>query len=399
MVGGGPVGSALALLLEREGHQVLLVDAGRSREKVCGEGLLPAGWEVMVELGLDSALSKRAPIEHLTYRHYLGGKLQSMQAPLHQAAFGVERAELFDAFTGALERSQVELWRGGRFRSLAWSGRAPVATIEAPNGETKVVCPKMMVGADGLHSSVRRQAGLQSTEPRRYRRWGTRVYFRSPQRRGGVEVTLGEGLESYLTPLGGELHGLAFLWSPERLGRPLPGQGDQWERLLACFPDSFRETLPGREAFFGQNRALGPLQQRVTSVLHPGGRLALLGDASGYLDALTGEGLCLGLQQARILARLFGQGQLEKYPSLYWRLKARHTLVVNALLWLLQRPSLRDRVFQALHHSPRLFESVIGVAVGGESPLRLIHSGLFEFARGLMLPVPRAAPTADRPYA
>lgn len=392
VVGGGPVGSALSLMLDRAGLQVLLVDAGGSKEKICGEGILPAGWEVVEELGLVPELPQRAPLKHLIYRHFLGPEMLTMQAPLRKPAFGVERAHLCAAFARALEQSEVRVWRNSRFRSLQWEGAAPVVTLEDPDGRAVVVRPQLLIGADGLHSRVRREAQLQSTRERAFHRWGTRVYFHTPQRFEGVEVTLGEGFESYLTPLGGDLHGLAFLWSPHRLGRPLPGEGAQWERLWARFPSSFRNRFPKADQFFGPNRAIGPLQQQVVSVLHPSGRVALVGDASGYLDALTGEGLCLGFQQARILASLVCQNNLARYPASYRQLKLRHLIVVNGLLHLLKRPWLRDRIFQALHLSPPVFEAVIGVAVEGRSPWNLINSGLPRFFRGLTLPVPRSVP-------
>ena len=92
-------------------------------------------------------------------------------------------------------------------------------------------------------------------------------------------------------------------------------------------------------------------------------RQALVGDAAGYLDALTGEGLCLGLRQAKSLAQAILAKNPKSYPSQHRAIKARHHFVVNSLLWLLHQPQLRQRVFQALAISPRLFQSVIQFAV------------------------------------
>lgn len=385
------MGSALALLLHRAGRRVLLVDADGSKDKTCGEGLLPGGWQVLETLGLAETIEVKAAISTLCYRHFnRAGELQSMQAPLTRPAFGVARAHLCQAFARALENEGVEVWRGARFRELAWTPQSLKLSIDHPQRGRVELQPRVLVGADGLHSRVRRQAQLESPARPRYHRWGSRVYFHSQEQRQGVEVTLGDGLESYLTPLGGSLHGLAFLWSPQELGRPLPGEGPLWSRLLDRFPPQFLEQLPPKEQFFGSNTALGPLQQLVSSPLHTSQKIVLVGDASGYLDALTGEGMCLGLQQAQVLAKLMLAGRVDRYPLAYWRLKLRHRLVVHGLLWLLSQPRLRERVFSALQNSPQMFAAVIGVAVESRPPWELLNRGLLPFLRPLVLPHARA---------
>ena len=66
IVGGGPIGSALALRLS-EVHRVVLIDAGAAPQKICGEGLLPAAWEVLSELGLEHRITRRSPIRGISY--------------------------------------------------------------------------------------------------------------------------------------------------------------------------------------------------------------------------------------------------------------------------------------------------------------------------------------------
>jgi len=364
IVGGGPVGSALALYLNRYGVPVVLIDAGASQRKICGEGILPVGWEVIEDLGLESRLPQRASIEALLYTMEDQGGLRTMKASLSRRGFGVARDHLFTAFRSALESSGVELLANSRLRDFEQNRAHVTARVEAPGGGLKSVPCRLLVGADGLQSLVRRKAGLQSPVSRRYMRWGARCYFRASERRQAVEVTLGRGVESYLTPLGEGLYGLAFLWSPQELGRPLPGSGSLYERLLAFFSPAMIERLPqGRGELMGDGRAIGPLQQLVVSPLHPSGRVALVGDAAGYFDALTGEGLCLGLRQARVLASCIAQGTIWDYPDHHRSIKRRHQLVVGGLLWLIHQPALRDRVFLALAQSPRQFQAVIRFAV------------------------------------
>lgn len=365
VVGGGPAGSAVALELHRRGHDVLLVDAGASAGKICGEGILPLGWTVLEHLGVAQRIHQQAPIEELVYQmpHPSGNGLSRLKARLTLPSRGVCREELTRAMAESVAESGLSAWRQTRFRQLRRDSDGVRVGLEGRH-EGEVRC-RLLIGADGLHSRVREQAGLGSPRPRRFSRWGARMYFRESSSRRGVTVTLGEGLETYLTPLGGGLHGLAFLWSPELLGRPPEGQGALWKRLLDRFPQSYRDTLPPDDAFFGPDRAIGPLQQLVTSPLHASGKIALLGDAGGYLDALTGEGLCLGLAQAMSLAELYHERRLSHYPARYRALKLRHSLVVHALLRVLERPRLKRAVFSSLGRCPQLFEKLLRAVVEG----------------------------------
>lgn len=365
VVGGGPVGSAVALKLSRGGRKVLLLDAGGSRDKVCGEGLLPAAWRVLTDLDVTPFLTQRAAIEGIRYGMPVPGDgVRTVSAALSLPAYGVQRPRLVDGLGKALEDSQVEVWAGARLRDFSVCQQGVELKVTAPGDTKETLKCDTLIGADGLHSLVRRKAGLQSEKSRTYARWGARCYFRSSQERHQVEVTLGNGLESYLTPLGGGLYGLAFLWSPERLGRPLPGEGRVWERLLELMGPEMRHSLPTMVGDFeGDDKAIGPLQQPVSSPLHPSGRVALVGDAAGYLDALTGEGLCLGLRQAESLADCILTGRISDYPKEHRAIKFRHNLTVSGLLWLVHQPKLRERVFSALIAAPGQFSALLRFAV------------------------------------
>ena len=387
IVGGGPIGSALALRLSRE-HRVVLVDAGAAPQKICGEGLLPAAWEVLSELGLDQRLTRRSPIRGISYGLFNSeGELKTVTGSLLKPAYGVQREHLMEAFQSGLDDSNVEVRKETRLRDFSWTGRGVTLDLESKDKSRQQLDCDLLIGADGLHSSVRRKADLQSTRPRRYARWGARCYFRSEEVRERVCVTLGAGLESYLTPLGGKLFGLAFLWSPNSLGRPLPGTGEVWRRLFALMGPRFSEVLPEPSGdFWGDDRAIGPLQQPVISPLHPSGRVALVGDAAGYLDALTGEGLCLGLRQARSLSNCILEGRLSDYPNEHRALKRRHQWTVSGLLWLIHQPKLRERVFRALHRTPEQFSAVLRFAVEEAGWSTLLSRHLLRFLRELLSP-------------
>jgi 2-polyprenyl-6-methoxyphenol hydroxylase-like FAD-dependent oxidoreductase len=384
VIGGGPVGMAAALQLHRAGREVLVIDAGGAPDKVCGEGLLPPGWLALEALGVAPLLEEKGAISELVYAKACPqtGRIRRIVAPIERPSFGVKREVLCRAFDRAAQESGLQIWRPARFRSLSVQPSSVRVEVDRDGSRLTLSC-RYLIGADGLHSSVRRLAGLGSRKTRTYSRWGTRVYLRD-QRRSGVTVTLGDGVESYMTPLGGDLFGLSFIWAPAVLGRPVPGSGPSWQRLIACFPPAFRESLPDYENFFGADQAIGPLQQLVDHPLHPGGRVALVGDAAGYLDALTGEGLCLGMQQASALANLLSQNRLALYPAAHRSIKRRHTVVISLLLSLFARPALKERIFASLLGAPGVFRALVRMAVEHDPWYRILTPDLLVFLRGML---------------
>ena len=387
VVGGGPVGSALALSLHRLGKSVLLVDQGKARDKVCGEGLLPSGWSVLSRLGVVDEIQHRSPIRGL--RYFMADSCGSeqplqMTADLSLPAFGVSRRSLMDAFSAVLAREQVPVQVSTTVRDFRV--QSGLVQMVMDSGQTKQrIQTELLIGADGLHSQVRRIAKLDRPAKRRHSRWGCRVHFRAnrdiTQR---VWVTLGRGIESYLTPLGDRNYGLAFLWSPTTLGQRLPGQGPLWSRLMSRMPPFPFQLEEVAQEFLDGEKAIGPLHQPVVSPLHPNCKIALIGDASGYLDALTGEGLCLGLRQVELLSSLIAKGRLRDYPRAHRDLKKRHVFVVNGLLWLLSQPELRHRVFRALAECPSVFQSVISFAVEEAPPSVFLDRELPHFLLRLL---------------
>ena len=155
VVGGGPVGSVLTLLLSRRGIPVYLIDAGASFSKICGEGLLPAGWGILEDLGVARELVERSPIQGLKYRLQSGGDWQEMFAALQGRAFGVERAHLLGVLRKAVAReSHVTVFENTRFRDFSFTPDGVEVTLG--EGGREVLSGSLLVGADGLHSTCSR---------------------------------------------------------------------------------------------------------------------------------------------------------------------------------------------------------------------------------------------------
>jgi flavin-dependent dehydrogenase len=148
---------------------------------------------------------------------------------------------------------------------------------------------RYLVAADGLHSTIRRL--LERSSPRRPAapRYGLRRHYRIAPWTDLVEVYLTAKAEAYVTPVSADVVGTALLL-------PRPG-GNDFEARLSAFP-ALSRRLSGA-ACASDVRGAGPMRQDVRRRVH--GRVLLVGDASGYLDALTGEGLGVGLAQAEAL--------------------------------------------------------------------------------------------------
>jgi flavin-dependent dehydrogenase len=101
----------------------------------------------------------------------------------------------------------------------------------------------------------------------------------------------------------------------------------------------------------------------------------LVGDASGSVDAITGDGLNLGFRQALVLAAAMQTGDLDAYQQAHRRLARRPTLMGRLLLLLDAQPRLRHRAMRALAAHPDLFARLLAVHVGATSPRHLAETG------------------------
>jgi len=245
--------------------------------------------------------------------------------------------------------------------------RDRVLHAEAVSRRTgRVACTgRLLVAADGLRSPIRRRLGLE-LEARGPSRFGLTRHFRCIPWSDWVEVYWHERAEVYVTPLGPEEVGVAVL---------MHGRIASHDAALALFP-ALLARLGASEP--GRVRGAGPFEQRVHGVLAPG--VALVGDAAGYLDALTGEGLALGFRSALALVDSFASGELWRYPRQYARITRAYYATTWLMLALSRRPRLRRAVVRHLSRSPNLFSALLGLAVDSGAPLGAVVTSLFRGA-------------------
>jgi flavin-dependent dehydrogenase len=203
---------------------------------------------------------------------------------------------------------------------------------------------RWLVAADGLRSPVREALGL-SRPDHHPPRFGLRRHFAVPPWTDLVEVHWGQDAEAYVTPVGPDLLGVAVLSAARR----------PFEEHLAGFPE-LAGRLPASAATTA--RGAGPLRQRVTRRV--AGRVLLVGDAAGYVDALTGEGVAVSLASARVLVGCLVAGRPQDYERQWRRASRRYRLITASLLVAARRPALRRAVVPAAERLPRVFAAAVG---------------------------------------
>ena len=371
IVGGGPAGLFCAIAARRQGLEVELIDARKPPlDKACGEGLMPDGLKLLEAEGVELPNCRR--FAGISYHQ--GDLRVAGRFPEGYLGAGIRRLELHQALLRRAEEAGVQLRWGLKAESLLPDG----AGIQTADGELRA---RYVIGADGLHSKLRQWTGLEG-KPAKEQRFGVRRHYAIEPWSDLVEVHWGKGVEAYITPVGEKEIGVAFLWS---------GCKASFDLLLAEFPE-LKKRLVGAETT-SKDRGAGPLEQRTRGLRR--GKVLLLGDAAGYLDAITGEGLSLAFHQGAALAEAIAAGRPEFYPKQSKKLCRWPLLLTRLTLALERKPALRQRVLQAFAAEPRLFERFLAVHCRALPPVKLFAPDfLASLLGGVLAPGDQSSPPA-----
>ncbi len=337
VVGGGPVGLAAAIEARLAGMSVLVIEprAG-SVDKACGEGLMPGTVSALRHLGVSiqgapfRGIRYVAPNGRTTVTHHFsaGTGIGVRRTALHAAL--AQRA----ADVGVLRQS-------GRVVGLRPT-TAPARVVVALDDDDAVE-GGWVLGCDGLHSMVRRETGLARGSDGR--RFGIRRHAALAPWSDVVEVHWSARGEAYVTPISATEVGIAVLGP----------RGWPFDEALGSFPGLARRLTD--VAWTTSARGAGPLQQKVSSPVR--GRVLLVGDAAGYVDALTGEGLRIGLACAQAAVACVAAGRPTDYPR-HWRLLTRdYRWLTSGLVTTTRIPLARRLLVPVAARLPRVFGAAV----------------------------------------
>ena len=386
VVGAGPAGAHLALRLARAGWSVGLLDQRRfPRPKPCGDFLGPDCLPLLEELGLLESLERSGARRIHAMELYGHGRhargVYGRAAEPHGLAI---RREVLDeqAVRAAAREPGVALLEGWGASELLCdaSGRVLGLAAADPAGERRELRARFTIGADGLHSRVARALGVWERLP-----WLDRFALTARVPRGALaqhsEVHFVPGGYLALAPVDAELATLNLV--VDRAALP---------RGRAALTGFFAEQLGRAEQLAGrvappselEIRACGPLAARTRRQAFDGA--ALVGDACGYVDPVTGEGTYFAMRGAALLSECLDRALHARATDRaalgpYLAARRREFAHRRALGLLLQRglrhPRVVAGVLALLAARPRLTDLLVEVTGAGRPPRELLRPALW----------------------
>ena len=352
VIGGGPAGLAMAIAARQRGLRVIVADGMRPPiDKACGEGLMPDGLAALERLGLRLPLGEAYPFRGIRFL----SRALSMDALFPDGGIGLAARRTVLHRVMAERASQVGA-------DLQWGAVVRGISADGVYVGKDLVRTRWIVGADGSNSRVRRWAGLEACYRPRLR-YAFRRHYRLAPWTDHMEVHWGTRCQGYTTAVSEDQVCVAVASHDPRL---------RLEDGLKDLP-WLSQQVQGAEAVSSERGAITG-NRRLKRVWR--GNVALIGDAAGTVDAITGEGLGLAFSHAMAVAGCIASGDLAPYQKVHDQLALRPWLMARLMLTLEGRPRLQDRTLQAFRKRPEIFRRLLALHLGSLPPQNLVWDGL-----------------------
>jgi len=351
VIGGGPAGLATAIAARMKGREVTVADGAKPPiDKACGEGLMPTTMSALRALGVPLGSEDGQPLRGVCFKDSYSALNANFPG---FSGFGIRRTVLHRKMADRAEECGVK---------LLWN--TPVAGLSKEGATVggQVIHATWIVGADGVHSRVRRWAGLES-RGKQSSRLAQRQHFRIKPWTNCMEIHWGETAQAYVTPLSSDEVCVSMISRDSRM---------RLRDISREFPELAGRLHHAEES--STERGAVTVTRRLSQVYKD--NVALVGDSSGSVDAITGEGLFLSFHQAIALADALAKGELSEYQQAHRRIASRPRIMGRLLLLLDRHPSWRRRAFRAMAAEPGLFGRLLAAHLGESSPEFLAATSL-----------------------
>ena len=353
VVGGGPAGLAAAIAAARRGLSTVVLERGAvPADKACGEGLLPPGVRALEHLGVMPYLppSSMRPFAGVRFVQEDGSFLDAMLPG--GGGLGIRRTALVAALARRAEALGVKLWPQSAVRGVIRHYETTFLSLARGDLEARVI-----VAADGLHSRLRRGAGL-CAPPGRRRRVALRQHYAVSPWTDRVEVYVDGRGEAVVTPVAHDTVNVNVVWEHGAVA------GRTMAEHLERFP-SLRERLAAA-AITSTVKGAGPMAVRARR--RTAHRLVLVGDAAGFVDSISGDGLSIAFASALTLGEYLPAAitrgatvaSLRGYEHAARRIFRSYWTVTQALLWIARHPRCRTALIRRLARHPAVCQAIMG---------------------------------------
>lgn len=358
VIGGGPAGLAAALALSQSGREVTVLDcAVPPIDKACGEGLMPDSLAALANLGV-TLTDAGYPFQGIRFTDTKS--TVSADFP-NGTGRGLRRLILHERLISVAERSGVRLMWG-------------VKSVHTSRGRVSFngghIDTKLIVGADGQKSFVRQEAGLDAVTHEN-RRYGFRRHYAIQPWSRYVEIYWAKNFQIYITPVAVDRVCVALITTEPHL------------RL-----DAALTQLPSLACRLNDSRAATPemgslsVSRSLRRVYTDG--YVLLGDASGSVDAITGEGMCLAFKQAAALVDALDADDLRLYQQAHKKIASRPLQMASLMLLLDKNTTLQRKSLASLSLHPDVFSGLLATHVGHKPIANILSWQLISFGFGVL---------------
>ena len=389
IVGAGPAGATLALLLARAGVEVVLLDrAAFPREKPCGEYMSPGVVRLLHELGV-------GPRVEAAGRRLRGFAVQAQGRSAMRGTFGrapgwsgapayglgVSRATMDATLVGVARDAGAALWERTRVTDVV-RGAQGVAGVRVltPSGPRELHA-RLVVGADGVRGVVGRRLEMVAVREG-MRRIALAAHLEGVAGLGDYgEMHVGRHGYCGVAPLGDGTANVAMVLGRDQ-GRRIAGRAQAYYRAaLWGFGDLGPRTEGAR--IVRAVLSIGPLSYGAHAMTGDG--VLLVGDASGYYDPFTGQGVYKALRSAQLAApvvvRALAAGDVSRARLVtYEQARRAEFRGGHAVEWLIQRflarPRLLGRALRLMGERHDMADTLVGVT-GDVLPARRVLSPAF----------------------